>query len=350
MKYSYALLAAFFFSISVPLGKLLLERINPWQLSALSYLGCGIGLCLWLAAKNIKTKKTSPAKEAPLEKTDIPYIIGFIVSGGIIAPVLLFKGLSVASASLSSIALNFELVFTALIAFLFFKENISVKILFSVFFVVLGGSVLFFDFQGFSFSFNRGIFLVIGASLMWGLDNNFTAKVSIKNPVSIAAAKGIAGGLVNLGLSFYLVGFNLEFKLILMGLALGFVSYGISLVLLIISMRDLGASRAGILFGANPFMAALLSIMILKEPVTCQFVFAAIIMAIGIIFIFSEKHAHKHFHECLEHSHKHAHDEHHEHKHGGENKSSDIHSHKHVHEANEHSHEHLPDSHHKHRH
>ncbi|MCK5357420.1 MAG: DMT family transporter, partial [Elusimicrobiales bacterium] len=139
-------------------------------------------------------------------------------------------------------------------------------------------------------------------------------------------------------------------KLILTGLSLGFVSYGISIVLLIHSMRHLGASRAGILFGVNPFMAAFLSIMILKEALTYQFVFSAVIMAVGIIIILSEKHRHKHHHEHLEHFHRHEHDEHHHHEHGGDSVLTGPHSHKHIHKQTEHSHEHLPDAHHKHKH
>ena len=349
MKYFYALLSAFFFSISVPFGKLLLNQTSPLQLSALMYLGGGIGLFLYLFISNF-SGKNKKSKEAPIEKKDIPFIIGFIVSGGIIAPVLLFKGLTFAPASMAAIALNFELVFTALIAYLFFKEHGSIKLLLSVVFVILGACALLFDFEKFIFSFNWGIVLVIGASFMWALDNNFTAKISIKNPVIIAAIKGIAGGLVNLIFAMYITGFSLNFKLILMGLSLGFISYGISIVLLIHSMRYLGAARAGIFFGANPFMAAFLSIIILKEALTYQFVFSAGIMAIGILFILSEKHKHKHYHEYLEHSHGHDHDGHHKHEHGAEGDSSDIHSHKHVHNQREHFHEHLPDAHHKHKH
>jgi len=238
--------------------------------------------------------------------------------------------------------------------------------LLSVVFVILGACVLLFDFENFLFSFeimsnvvsgseasqttNWGIIFVIAASFMWALDNNFTAKISIKNPIIIAATKGLTGGLVNLIFAFYLVGFNLDFKLILTGLALGFVSYGISIVLLIHSMRHLGASRAGILFGANPFMAAFLSIIILKEVLTYQFVFSAAIMAVGIIFIFSEKHRHHHRHDFLEHFHKHGHDAHHQHEHIIQDDSSLAHSHKHIHKQSEHSHEHLPDIHHKHKH
>lgn len=350
MKYFYALLAAFFFAISVPFAKVLLKQASPFQLSALMYLGAGIGLSLYSVIVNFAAKNKSVSKEAPLEKKDIPFIIGFIVSGGIIAPVLLFKGLTTAPASMAAIALNFELIFTALIAYVFFKEHASVKLLLSVIFVILGGCALLFDFEKFVFSFNWGIILVIGASFMWALDNNFTAKISIKNPITIAATKGIAGGLVNLIFAIYIVGFDLNLKLILTGMSLGFVSYGISLVLLIHSMRYLGASRAGILFGANPFMAAFLSIIILREAVTYQFIFSAVIMAIGIMFILSEKHKHKHYHEYLQHSHRHAHDLHHKHEHDAGSNSAEIHSHKHIHNQTEHFHEHLPDAHHKHKH
>lgn len=120
MKYIYALLAAFLFALSVPAGKLLLGGLGPLELSALCYLGGGLGL---LVCKFLPGVSPGAGKEAPLEKKDLPYVVGFVAAGGAIAPALLFTGLKLSSSSSASLMLNFELVFTALIAVLFFREH-----------------------------------------------------------------------------------------------------------------------------------------------------------------------------------------------------------------------------------
>ena len=79
MSYIYALSAAFLFALSVPLGKTLLNSLQPLELSALCYLGGGLGLLVY------KLLASAP-KEAPLEKKDLPCVAGFTLAGGVLAP------------------------------------------------------------------------------------------------------------------------------------------------------------------------------------------------------------------------------------------------------------------------
>ena len=49
----YALLAAILFGASTPLAKALLGAVSPVMLAGLLYLGSGLGLSLWLAARAV---------------------------------------------------------------------------------------------------------------------------------------------------------------------------------------------------------------------------------------------------------------------------------------------------------
>src|SRR3989337_2985388 len=97
-----ALLAAALLGISTPFAKLLLPSVSPQALAGLLYLGSGTGLgILWIARR-----RTGAGAEATLTRGDIPFLLGAIVSGGLIAPVLLLFGLRRTAAASVSLLLN----------------------------------------------------------------------------------------------------------------------------------------------------------------------------------------------------------------------------------------------------
>jgi hypothetical protein len=131
---------------------------------------------------------------------------------------------------------------------------------------------------------------------------------------------------------------------------LGLLSYGLSLVLFVRSLRELGAGRTSAYFSTAPFVGALIGVIVLAEPVTVRLGVAAGLMMIGVWLHLSERHEHEHTHEALEHDHRHQHDEHHRHEHDSSAPPGEPHSHRHVHGPIRHRHAHYPDIHHRHGH
>ena len=82
-----AFLAALFYSVNIPLSKLLLKSIEPTTMAALLYLGAGIGVGIMLLVKGGKRRSS-----APLSRRDMPFVIGMIVLD-IAAPILLMFGI-----------------------------------------------------------------------------------------------------------------------------------------------------------------------------------------------------------------------------------------------------------------
>jgi hypothetical protein len=128
-------------------------------------------------------------------------------------------------------------------------------------------------------------------------------------------------------------------------LVVGFLTYGVSLTLFVVSLRHLGTARTGAYFSLAPFLGAVLAIA-MGEPVTFPLLIAGVLMMIGIWLHLTEKHEHKHTHDVIEHEHGHLHDGHHQHV---ESYSHALRSH-HQHEPLEHTHRHFPDAHHRHNH
>jgi drug/metabolite transporter (DMT)-like permease len=229
-----------------------------------------------------------------------------------------------------------------------FKENVDRRLLIGAF-AILSGVVLL-SWQGGPAGIGLGATAIIGACIAWGLDNNLTRKLSSADPVQIALIKGLVAGAVNLVLALFHGATLPAPPAIAAAGVLGFLGYGVSLVLFVLALRHLGSARTGAYFSTAPFIGALLAVGLFNEPVTAQLVGAAILMGIGLYLHLAERHVHEHVHELMEHVHRHVHDAHHQHQHRPDDPADGPHTHVHRHEPVTHRHPHYPDLHHRHRH
>jgi len=345
------LASAVLFGASMPLAKLLLGGIPPVALAGLLYAGAFLGLAVYRGAAGFarrRSRSQGSAGEAPLEKRDLPWLAGAILSGGIGAPILLMLGLSRVTGFAGSLLLNFEAAATALIAVFLFRENAGRRVWAAIALMTAGGVLLSWN-SGQGRLELAGPLLVLAAMAGWGLDNNLTRQISDKDPVQIAMVKGLVSGAFSLGLAFALgQGVSPELP-VLAGLAVGALGYGLSLALFIKGLKGLGAFRAGALFSIAPFAAALASILVLGDRVRPGLAAAGLLMAAAVFLVVREKHAHAHHHDRMTHSHAHVHsDLHHDHAHEGDVREPHLHGH--VHEGTDHFHGHWPDSDHRHGH
>jgi drug/metabolite transporter (DMT)-like permease len=340
-----ALLAAALFGASTPCAKLLLASVHPWLLAGLLYLGSGAGLFLLRLARYGR----AAAGEKPLQGAEWSWLGAAILAGGVIAPVLLTYGLVHASATSASLLLNLEGVLTAVVAWFVFRENFDRRIALGMLCIVAGAAVLAWP-DELTSSGLGGSLAIAGACLGWALDNNLTRKVSLSDPVQIAMLKGLAAGGVNLLLAL-MQGAELPASGdVLAAGVVGFLGYGISLVLFVMALRHVGAARTGAYFSTAPFVGAALGVLLLHEAIGAQLLGAGLLMGFGVWLHLTERHAHEHEHEPLRHAHRHRHDAHHQHAHGPHDPPGEPHSHAHVHAPLRHSHRHQPDAHHRHRH
>lgn len=339
-----ALAAAALFGASTPLAKLLLSEVSPVVLAGLLYLGSGVGLALVRLALGFEKRP----QEARLTASDWGWLAGAILAGGVLAPVLLLWGLAGSGAAATSLLLNFEGVMTVLVAAVFFREAVGPRVWLAAVVMLAGGGMLAYAPQA-PLAFSPQSLAIVGACLCWALDNNLTRKIAGADPVVTAMFKGLAAGGFNLALGLMLGGALPGSKMTASALMLGFVAYGVSLVLFIYALRHLGAARTAAHFSTAPFIGAALAVPLLGEPITPGLVVATLLMAIATWLVLTESHSHEHGHERLKHTHRHVHDEHHQHTHHGD-EGSEPHVHEHTHEPMRHAHPHLPDLHHRHKH
>ncbi len=338
----HALSAALLFGASTPFAKMLVGQVAPVMLAGLLYLGSGIGLLTWFLARSANA-------DARLTAKDAPWLAGAILFGGIAGPVLLMTGLALTPASAASLLLNTEGVLTALLAWFVFKENFDRRIFLGMALIVLGGTVLGWE-QRPAVGVPWGPLAIVAACLCWAIDNNLTRKVSASDAVQTAGIKGMVAGIVNLSIALAL-GMPLpRIDTALTAGIIGFCGYGLSLVLFVLGLRHLGASRTGAYFSVAPFVGAVISLLILREAPSIALLAAGALMGVGVWLHLTERHEHTHTHEPMEHTHEHMHDAHHQHAHDFPWDGTSPHAHPHRHEPVTHSHTHFPDIHHRHPH
>lgn len=335
-----ALLAAVLFGAGTPAAKLLLGGVSPWLLAGLLYCGSGLGLGLIRLARRAPRVHLTRAELAPLA--------GAIAFGGLAGPVLMMVGLTRLPASGASLLLNAEGVFTALLAWFVFKENVDRRIAAGMA-AIIAGAVLLSVPAGAQLGSIWPSLAVLGACLCWGLDNNLTRKVALTDATWLAAVKGLVAGPVNLVLAFSLGAQLPAAGHIAAALVVGFFAYGVSLVLFIVALRHVGTARASAYYSIAPFIGAALAVA-LSDRLSWPLVAAGVLMAVGVWLHLTEDHQHRHRHERLTHSHRHTQDEHHQHNHPDSVPVGTWHTHEHTHQPTAHTHMHYPDSHHRHDH
>jgi Permeases of the drug/metabolite transporter (DMT) superfamily len=336
------LLAGLLFGIATPLSKIILSHLNSFQLAGLLYLGAALAYCPFIM-KNWRTEFTA-LRQTGKKK----YLAGVILFGGILGPLFLMGGLKTANAMSVSIWLNMELVATAVLGILIFKDSLDRYAIIGIFLTLSAGIIV--STQESSSGLVSAIFILL-ACISWGVDNHFSAIIDGVSPQTITFVKGIFGGITNFTIGMFLSNWQIQLNYIPVALLIGVISYGISIVLYVISAQNLGATRSQILFSTAPFWGIIAAWIFIGEPLTLMVLISFSLLVSGIVFTNLGSHEHDHYHKSIVHIHLHSHDDgHHDHTHIDKVEKSSKHSHIHEHKEITHAHKHYPDIHHRHEH
>lgn len=340
-----ALASAALFGLTTPVAKGLVAEVSPQLLAGLFYLGSGLGLgVLWFLTRKDRTRR-----EAPLTRRDLAWLLAATFFGGVLAPPLQLFGLARTSASTASLLLNLEGILTSLIAWLVVGEHMNRRTALGAVFIFMGTLTLSAGGPPGRDAL-AGPLLVALACLAWAVDNNLTQRVSAGDPLQVAGLKGAVAGVVNVALGALTGAVWPGVPRVALSLSLGFVGYGLSLVLFVQALRLLGVARTSSYWALAPFVGAVAGVLLWRDPIGPAFALAGLLMAMGVWLHVTEDHAHSHTHEPLEHTHSHVHDDHHAHAHEPGVAPGEPHSHPHRHERLIHTHPHYPDIHHRHDH
>lgn len=281
----FAIAAPLAYSATIPFSKIFLTQVEPWMLAGLLDLAAGISVAMIYGLRWAIIRQWP---EERLQGKDWNWLWGSIFAGGLIAPVLQTYGIDHSTASTASLLLNLEGVFTAGIAWIVFRERFNQWVALGLSCITVGSVVLVWQGDA-ALHFSTGALTIAVACVAWATSSNLTAQISAKDPLQVVMFRtGVSGG-VNV-LFALAIGNRLPTLSMLGAIALvGFFCVALTFLAFVMALRYIGASGAGTFFSLFPFSGAVLSILILHEPVTPQLLMAGVMMAVGLGFCLKRK-------------------------------------------------------------
>lgn len=277
--YLCAVLAAACFGSVSAIAKPVVSDVHPLLLSSFVYLIAAAAFTPIVGKKRLV-----------LAKKDYGLITAIAVCGGAIAPFLFFLGLQGSSASDTALLSNGEIVFSVLIALVFFKEKLKPLGFVSVILVLLGLVMVTSNFQ-FSFSslfiINSSHLLILAATVFWALDNNLSKIMSNRMDVSrMVQLKSAIGGTILFLMALFLhVPIHIDPAHVPYIILLGVLGFAMSLYFFLHSLRRIGTVRTIIIFSMSSVFGLVFAWIFLREPIGYYQILAIAIMLFGIYLI-----------------------------------------------------------------
>lgn len=305
--YLSAIIAAILFGSLSTITKPVLEDLNAFSVSSLTYIIAGLSLLpfLKLSSTNLNSNSSSNNNDIldSLDNTSNNirkwttnnnndkknYFLLLLTSlcGAVIAPIFFFYGLSITSASDSAILINGEILFSILLAIIFFNEKLIRREIVALILVLAGILILTTNMQFLSLSssnsfpqFNIGNILIVGATLFWALDNNISKIISKNIHVpKIIVLKTLIGGSI-LFILFIII-FGIEDLLDTITILhipylvfVGSMGFGASLFFFLHSLKRIGTVKIMLLFSTSSIFGMIFAIVFLNESITVYQIFA----------------------------------------------------------------------------
>ncbi|MBM4405883.1 MAG: DMT family transporter [Chloroflexi bacterium] len=286
--YALALASAIAYAVSLPISDALLSDIESLPLAGLFPLGAASVSWAIVLFERLSGRTRADAAAVPIQRVDIPFLVIIILIGGVLSPILLLVGLSRTDAGTGSLMLSTEVPFTALLAAFLFRERLGRRVWLGALVVACVGALLSARGNG-GFGLSLGAIAVAGAALGWALDNNVSGKLAQRDVFALVRIKSTCAGVITTLIALSLGKDYPAAGLVAGAVAIGALSYGISLILLYSSMRGIGAARAATLFGTAPFWGAAFSAIAFADSRSWVLLPAAIGMAFGVWVITAER-------------------------------------------------------------
>ncbi|KAF6242992.1 EamA/RhaT family transporter [Nitrosopumilus sp. b1] len=273
--------AALFGSIST-LAKPTVSNVEPLLLAGIVSLVAAAAFTPIAGRKRIK-----------LDRREFG-ILGLVaLLGAVLAPSFYFFGLQSTSASDATILSNSEIVFTVILAILFFKEKIRRTGYFSIGLVFTGVVLVTIntDFSSNVLDFaNVGNLFIILTMFCWALDNNLSKILTKTIDVSrIVHLKSLLGGVVLVGIVLLLgIPISVSEESWINIILLGIIGIAAPMFLFYYAIKNIGAVKTILIFSTSSIFGVVYAFIFLQEQIQYHQIIAMGIMVFGIMLLRKE--------------------------------------------------------------
>lgn len=284
------------FGFTFSMAKQPLENVDPIVLSAIVY-PISFAALLPITKSSFKIEN----------KEDFLDILVISILGGVLAPILLFYGLERIDASEAVILTNAQIIFTVLLSSLFFGEKPNGIIGYSGIIIVFVGlfvATTELDTSGSLFKYEPGKIMIVGAMLVWAIDNNISRRLTKRStiwPAKIAMLKFLIGGIILFGIATIAVeesssSFRSRLQIIdslllikpsewLIIVAVSLFGFAGALSLLLESLKRIGTIRTMMIFSLTPIFGIVAANIVHAESISILEAIATGIIIIGIFMV-----------------------------------------------------------------
>jgi len=256
----FAVLSGLFLGATLPLAKHAFAGVSPLFAAGWIYATAGLVFVPVLLVR-------PPRREDRLRRPDLPWLLGAIAVGCVVAPVCYVQGLAANPAHVTALLVNLEAVFGPLLALAVFGERLSARRLAGL--GVLLAAALFTSWMsifgtgggvgtgggagtggGGGGGTTAGALWIAAACLAWAFDTNLTRRIAARDARSVVVAHNLGGGCVSLALAALLGRWPhvVAGNTLVEGAIVGVVGYGASFYCLVLALDRLGAARASVTF------------------------------------------------------------------------------------------------------
>lgn len=251
---------------------LLVESVPALTAGAWTYFAAGIALLPWaLRKRGLKFRKPMVT-------------IGWLLAGSVVGPSLYFIGLQLTSGVEGVLLINTEAVFTAFLAFVFFKERLTGRTFWASIAILAGAIWLSWSGNSLLSTNALGNLLIALGYVGWATENNLGRVLGEEIPaVTLVCLKALVAGIV-MAILALLFGepITISWHVVPGILASGAFSLGLSLALFYIAMRYIGAGRTGLISSTSTLWGVMGAILLLGESLTVKIVGGGLLMLVGV--------------------------------------------------------------------
>jgi drug/metabolite transporter (DMT)-like permease len=225
-----------------------------------------------------------------IKKQGYAILAASAIASGLIAPYIYFVGLQESTASDAALLGNGEMIFTVLIATMFFGERLSRRGFFALTLLTFGIVAVITDLQFSPKSLDLaapGHVLILAATFLWGVDNNVTSAITERVDVArIIVIKSIISGTGLLFIAFLLHALVVNSVADLLYVFLfGVIVFSGTAFLSIQSLKRLGPITTTIVFPITSIFGLIFAYILLGENITVLQVGSVIVILFGIYLL-----------------------------------------------------------------
>lgn len=256
-------------------GKMIASDMPPALVACLRCCTAMLPLLL-MARKHLHTK---------IERQDWKYFILVGVMGYFCTLFLIQLGIALTGSAMASLINALTPVSVTILAAILLKERITaVKVVCLV--LALTGTVVITQGAG-SRSEIAGIVVMLVSVATWGAASVFMRRLTAKYPAILVTTYGMAIGLIfHIPVGVYSAltqPVNLNAKVVLVVLYLGFFGSGVAQYTWTRSLSLLPASTCSLFYPLQPAFAALLGMVLLDEKLTPAFLIGLVLISLDVV-------------------------------------------------------------------